>query len=99
MWADFDPYTNRVGRSLRDVDGRGAGPEDRGEHRLLRHRLPLQHRARVDRAGPGDLQGVRRHLAGRSSSAKGAVAAGVVNNPSGSTASRSVRTHFGWSLK
>ena len=81
VWTDFDPYTTEPSGAA----GRGRqGCRTRRPVRTSPTRAPSAPRAsaRVDRARPGHLQGYGAMWQGRSSSAKGAVAAGVVNNPS-----------------
>jgi hypothetical protein len=99
MWADFDPYTTeavgRCGTWTAGVQDPKTGANIAYSGTICPSSIGPVWTARAQ----GTYKGYGAIWRGRSSSAKGAVAAGVVNNPSGSTASRSVRTHFGWSLK
>jgi hypothetical protein len=99
MWADFDPYTTeRVGRCgtwTAGVQDPRTGANIAYSGTICPSSIGPVWAARAE----STYKGYGAIWRGRSSSAKGAVAAGVVNNPPGSTASRSVRTHFGWSLK
>jgi hypothetical protein len=99
MWADFDPYTTesvgRCGTWTAGVQDPKTGANIAYSGTICPSSIGPVWTARAQ----GTYKGYGATWRGRSSSAKGAVAAGVVNNPSGSTASRSVRTHFSWSLK
>ena len=99
MWADFDPYTTesvgRCGTWTAGVQDPKTGANIAYSGTICPSSIGPVWTARAQ----GTYKGYGASWHGRSSSAKGAVAAGVVNNPSGSTASRSVRTHFSWSLK
>jgi hypothetical protein len=99
MWADFDPYTTeavgRCGTWTAGVQDPKTGANIAYSGTICPSSIGPVWTARAQRT----YKGYGAVWRGRSSSAKGAVAAGVVNNPSGSTASRGVRTHFAWSLK
>ena len=99
VWADFDPYTTesvgRCGTWTAGVQDPKTGANIAYSGTICPSSIGPVWTTRAQ----GTYKGYGAIWRGRSSSAKGAVAAGVVNNPSGSTASRSVRTHFSWSLK
>ncbi len=99
MWTDFDPYTTesvgRCGTWTAGVQDPKTGANIAYSGTVCPSSIGPVWTARAQRT----YKGYGAIWRGRSSSAKGAVAAGVVNNPSGSTASRSVHTHFSWSLK
>jgi hypothetical protein len=99
LWADFDPYTTesvgRCGTWTAGVQDPKTGANIAYAGTICPSSIGPVWTARAQ----GTYKGYGAIWRGRSSSAKGAVAAGVVNNPRGSTVSRSVRTHFSWSLK
>ena len=91
MWADFDPYTTesvgRCGTWTAGVQDPKTGANIAYSGTICPSSIGPVWTARAQRT----YKGYGATWRGRSSSAKGAVAAGVVNNPSGSTASRSVQ--------
>ena len=99
IWADFDPYSREpIGRCSTWT----AGVQDPKTGANIAYSgtvCPSSIGPVWSTRAQGTYKGYGATWHGLSSSAKGAVAAGVVNNPSGSTASRTVRTRFSWTLK
>ena len=99
FWADFDPYSRepigRCGTWTAGVQDPKTGANISYSGTVCPSSIGPVWSARAQ----GTYKGYGATWHGLSSSAKGAVAAGVVNNPPGSTASRTVRTRFSWTLK
>ena len=99
FWADFDPYSRepigRCGTWTAGVQDPKTGANISYSGTVCPSSIGPVWSARAQ----GTYKGYGATWHGLSSTAKGAVAAGVVNNPPGSTASRTVRTRFSWTLK
>ena len=99
VWTDFDPYSREpIGRCGTWT----AGVQDPKTGANISYSgtvCPASIGPVWSTRAQGTYKGYGAIWRGLSSFAKGAVAAGVVNNPSGSTASRTVRTRFSWTLK